>query len=247
MPSVFAHRGFSGKYPENTLLAFEKALETGCGGIELDVQLSSDGEPVILHDETLDRTTNGTGFVKDFTAFELRKLRIKDEFRNRKSQEHIPTLREYFELIRGTGIITNIELKTGVFEYPGIEEKVISLVREFKLENSVQYSSFNHYSLLRCREIESDAYYGFLIYSWLIGAGDYVKRMRGTSINACSEYLSQEIVNEIHDHGIIAQAYTPNEPALMRWLCQNNVDVLISNYPDLAMEVVLQHEQKNCD
>lgn len=244
MVSVYAHRGFSGEFPENTLLAFEKALEIGCEGIELDVQLSCDGEPVILHDETLDRTTNGTGFAKDFTARELGKLKIKDEFKQCLSKEHIPTLREYFELISGTSIITNIELKTGVFKYPGIEEKVISLVREFRLENRIQYSSFNHYSLQRCQKIEPDAYYGFLIYSWLIDAGAYVKRLGGTSVNACSEYLSKDIIKEIHTQGIIAQAYTPNEPELMHWLCQNDVDVLISNYPNLAMKVVSQNEQR---
>ena len=241
MPSVFAHRGFSGEYPENTLLAFEKAIETGCEGIELDVQLSRDDELVILHDETLERTTNGTGFVKDFTADELRKFKIKHDFRNCMFQEHIPTLREYFELIKGTDIITNIELKTGVFEYLGIESRVTALVREFSLQDRVQYSSFNHYTLLRCRKIEPDAYYGFLIYSWLIGAGSYAKRMGGTSINACSEYLSRDVVKEIHAHGIIAQAYTPNEPALMHWLCKNDVDVLISNYPNLALEVTSQY------
>ena len=71
---VFAHRGFSGRYPQNTMLAFQKALESGCDGIELDVQLTKDGEVVIIHDERVDRTTDGTGWVRDFTLEELKKL-----------------------------------------------------------------------------------------------------------------------------------------------------------------------------
>ena len=73
----FAHRGFSGKYPENTMLAFRKALEAGADGIELDVQLTKDGEPVVIHDEKTDRTTNGTGFVCDYTLEELKKVGVR--------------------------------------------------------------------------------------------------------------------------------------------------------------------------
>lgn len=100
----FAHRGFSGKYPENTMLAFEKALEAGCDGIELDVQLSKDGVVMILHDESLKRTTGAGGYIWQYTKNELEKFEI-------------PTLREYFELVKQEAIITNIELKTGINPY----------------------------------------------------------------------------------------------------------------------------------
>jgi len=242
MSDVFAHRGFSGIYPENTLLAFEKAIETGCKGIELDVQLTRDGVPVILHDETLDRTTDATGFVKDFTLDEIKQMPIRHMILGDASKQFVPTLREYFALVCKTNLVTNIEFKTSVFEYPGIEESVISLVREFKLDDSVQYSSFNHFSLERCRRIEPNAYCGVLIYAWLIDAGAYAKRLNGTSINACSEYLSKAVVQEIHENGIIAQAYTPNEPALMHWLCQNGVDVLITNEPEMAIKICREYE-----
>ena len=127
MTKNFAHRGFSGKYPENTLLAFSKAIEEGVDGIENDVHLTKDGVLVVMHDELVDRTTNGKGYIKDKTYEELAQLDASYIFKEYGPQK-VPTLREYLELVKDTDIITNIELKTGVFEYPGIEQKVLSLI-----------------------------------------------------------------------------------------------------------------------
>ena len=123
MTKNFAHRGFSGKYPENTLLAFSKAIEEGVDGIENDVHLTKDGVLVVMHDELVDRTTNGKGYIKDKTYEELAQLDASYIFKEYGPQK-VPTLREYLELVKDTDIITNIELKTGVFEYTGIEQKV---------------------------------------------------------------------------------------------------------------------------
>ena len=94
--NCIAHRGFSGEYPENTMLAFQKAVEAGCDGIELDVHLTKDGEIVVIHDETVDRTTDGRGAVKDYTLSELRRLDASGRFTGLFGVQHIPTLREYF-------------------------------------------------------------------------------------------------------------------------------------------------------
>ena len=115
MSKIFAHRGFSGKYPENTMIAFEKAVEIGVDGIELDVHLTKDNELVIIHDEDVKRTTNGEGLVKDMTLEELKKLDASATFVGQYGVNPIPTLREYFELVKDTNIITNIELKTSVY------------------------------------------------------------------------------------------------------------------------------------
>lgn len=145
-----AHRGFSGKYPENTLLAFQKGIEAGADGFEFDTHLTRDGEIVIIHDERLDRTTNAQGFVKDYTLEELRKVDASKPFPE-CGFCGIPTLREYFELIRGRDLITNIELKNGIFWYEGMEEKVIAMIREYGLEERVILSSFNHRSVMKCK------------------------------------------------------------------------------------------------
>ena len=150
MSKIFAHRGFSGKYPENTMLAFKKAVEIGCDGIELDVHLTKDNVLVIIHDEDIKRTANGQGLVRDMTFEELRRFDYSAGFKGVYGFNEIPTLREYFELVKDTDIITNIELKTGIFEYPTIEQRVIDMIREFGLEKKIILSSFNHYSVLRC-------------------------------------------------------------------------------------------------
>lgn len=119
----FAHRGFSGQFPENTMLAFEKAVEAGADGIELDVQFSKDGELVIMHDETLNRTAGVDGVVKDYTLEQLKAMDVSGKWGDRYGSMEIPTLREYFTRFKNLPIITNIELKTGVFPYPGIEKE----------------------------------------------------------------------------------------------------------------------------
>ena len=173
MTKNFAHRGFSGKYPENTLLAFSKAIEEGVDGIENDVHLTKDGVLVVMHDELVDRTTNGKGYIKDKTYEELAQLDASYIFKEHGPQK-VPTLREYLELVKDTDIITNIELKTGVFEYTGIEQKVYDMLREFDMVDRIIISSFNHYSVLRMKAIDPAIKCGMLEESWLINAGAYV-------------------------------------------------------------------------
>ncbi len=129
-----AHRGFSGVYPENTMLAFEKAIEVGCDGIETDVQLTKDGFLVICHDEQLDRTTTGTGLIKDFTLKELMNfdagIKFGEEFKGLK----IPTLEEFLKYVSDKNIIINIEIKNSIVDYENIEEITYDLIKKYKLE-----------------------------------------------------------------------------------------------------------------
>ena len=114
---VMAHRGDSGKYPENTMLAFEKAAEAGADAIELDVQLTRDGEVVVIHDERIDRTTDGTGFVKDYTYKELAQFNAAKLHPQTAEFQRIPAFDEYCAWAKQAGIETNIEIKTGVYYY----------------------------------------------------------------------------------------------------------------------------------
>ncbi len=139
----FAHRGFKGKYPENTMLAFNKAIEAGADGIEFDVHLSKDGEIVIIHDETLERTTDGSGLVGEKTLDQLKNLNASKAYPDYQVQR-ILTLSEYFDFAKDYDIITNIELKTSIIDYPGIEEKVYKVIKEYNLAEKVIISSFNH-------------------------------------------------------------------------------------------------------
>ena len=136
MTKVFAHRGASGYAPENTLQAFSLAQEQGADGIELDVQLTKDGEVVVIHDETIDRTSTGKGYVRDYTLEELKKFSFHNHMEKYKGVK-IPTLREVLELVKPGKMEVNIELKTGIFWYPDIEEKTMKIVEEAGMEDRV--------------------------------------------------------------------------------------------------------------
>lgn len=152
---VIAHRGSKGTHPENTLSAFEEALKVGSDGIELDVQLSSDQELVVIHDETVDRTSNGHGLVCEFTLQELKSLDAGSWFAPRYAFCRIPSLQEVFDLLNSyqyTGVL-NIEFKTNKYCYPGIEEKVMELACQQHWPFTIEYSSFNYQTLIRVKEL----------------------------------------------------------------------------------------------
>ncbi|WP_077612668.1 glycerophosphodiester phosphodiesterase [Clostridium sp. Marseille-P2415] len=261
---VFAHRGYSGKYPENTMLAFKKAAETGCDGIELDVQLTKDGTVVVIHDERIDRTTDGTGFVKDFTYEELktyhagaicgdkveRKTSFNLEFVNQLDMQAypldslvykygfqpIPAFEEYCIWARDQELITNVEIKTGVYYYEGLEEKTLELVRKYGLEKKVIFSSFNHVSLIRLKELAPEMECGALLdHRGLGNAGYYCDRYHFECYHPGVEGLTKEHVANCREYGIKVNVWTVNDmPALERiyeWGCEG----VITNFPEDCM------------
>ena len=240
MVQIFAHRGFSGYYPENTMLAFQKvAEETVADGIELDIQLTKDGEIVIMHDEMLDRTTNGSGWLKDHTLEELKMLSVGVNVKGFFPRQTIPTLREYFTWLKTTKLITNIELKTSYFEYEGIEEKLIAMVKEFGLEDQIWYSSFNHYTVARIKKLMPEAKCGLLTDTWLMNIGEYAASQGAASVNARTYFCAKEgVAADLHAHNIALQAWTPNDAEMKQELVEAGVDVLITNYPDIAAKVL---------
>ena len=240
MVQIFAHRGFSGYYPENTMLAFQKvAEETVADGIELDIQLTKDGEIVIMHDEMLDRTTNGSGWLKDHTLEELKMLSVGVNVKGFFHRQTIPTLREYFTWLKTTKLITNIELKTSYFEYEGIEEKLIAMVKEFGLEDQIWYSSFNHYTVARIKKLMPEAKCGLLTDTWLMNIGEYAASQGAASVNARTYFCAKEgVAADLHAHNIALQAWTPNDAEMMQELVDAGVDVRITNYPDIAAKVL---------
>lgn len=236
MCKIFAHRGYSGKYPENTMIAFKKALECGVDGIELDVQLTKDGEVVIIHDETIDRTTTGKGFVVDYTYEELEKFDASFKFKDLGFNK-IPTLREYFQLVKDYDIVTNVELKTGINEYLGIEEKVWELIKEYNLEEKVIISSFNHFSVMRMKKIAPQLKYGFLSEDWIIDAGKYTHSHGVQCYHPRFNNLVPDVIKELKKYNLEINTWTVNLEENMRYLYSNNIDVIITNYPELAQEI----------
>lgn len=237
MTKNIAHRGFSGKYPENTMLAFEKAVEAGCDGIELDIQLTKDGEIVIIHDESTKRTANRPGLVRDRTLEELRRLDASNGYGAEYGFNPVPTLREYFEYIRDKDVFTNIELKNSLFRYRGMEEKMIALIREYDLTEKVLFSSFNHFSMLKCKRLSPESRCALLTSSWLAGAGAYAQRLGAEFINPFYPFLTDQNIRELRGHGIRAQAWTVNDTRAMRRLARRGVFGVITNRPDIFRKI----------
>ncbi|MDO4615342.1 MAG: glycerophosphodiester phosphodiesterase [Lachnospiraceae bacterium] len=246
MTRNFGHRGFSGNYPENTMLAFRKAVETpGCDGIENDVQLTKDGEVVIIHDELIDRTnTDGAkGYVKDYTLEELKKLDFSFRFGDQFGKNEIPTLREYLAYVKDKDIVTNIELKTGVFEYDGIEQKVYDLIREYDVADKIIISSFNHYSVLRMKKICPEIKCGLLADTWILDAGKYVKAAGCEYYHPSYHNVTEEIAEGILSEGIGINTWTVNEEQDMRNMIERGVTTIIGNYPDLGASVIASYQK----
>lgn len=247
MTKNIGHRGFSRAYPENTMLAFQKAVEVGCDGIELDIQLTKDNELVIIHDEDTKRTTNRSGLVKDFTLHQLKCLDASNGFEGRFGLNQIPTLREYFEFIKDIAVFTNIELKNSAIPYPNMEEKMIAMIQEFGLTDKVMFSSFNHFSMLKCKKLSPISKCAFLTSCWQIGAGVYAKQAGMDFINPRYNFLTDENIKELNDHQIGAQAWTVDDEVNMKWLVDRDIYAIITNSPDVLKNILDKHSKTKAE
>ena len=173
---IWAHRGCSQLYPENTVLSFTKAAAlSGLTGIETDIQLTKDGQLVVIHDERIDRTTDGFGEVRGYTLQELKQFHI---YAGSENAEHISCLEEVLDLLQGPmnrGLLLNLELKNSVVAYDGMEEKVLKLISELGLNENIVYSSFNARSIEKIRTLNSEAHTAILD----VKVSDCMYKLRG--------------------------------------------------------------------
>ena len=233
MSLIYGHRGASGYAPENTLEAFRLSMEMGADGFELDVHLSRDGELVVIHDETVNRTTNGTGAVRDLTLAQLKELDAcngMEDYRGAK----IPTLGEVFDLIRDTHHLVNVEVKTDGIFYPEIEEKCLALAKEKGVEGRVLYSSFNHYTLMKLRQLKPDVKLGMLFGDVMVKPWEYAATI---SVDYLHPYKSNLRVPGFAEGakaaGMGVNLWTVNDSKTMQ-LCLDADVGIITNYPDVA-------------
>lgn len=255
-PLILGHRGASGYAPENSMEAFRMAIEMGADGVELDVQLTKDGEIVVIHDETIDRTSNGTGYVKDHTLAQLKALNFNYQNRTdpwnpgkqmlgeviypQYEKVEIPTMREVFELFAPTDKIINIELKTSIVLYP-IEEKLLELTKEFGMENRVIFSSFNHYSIMKIKELMPEAETGFLYEDGVMDMPAYAKKHGVEGLHPALYLLQYPgFLAECKEKDININVWTVNAPEYMAMCAQAGVHAIITNYPDKAMAIAKQ-------
>lgn len=240
---VFAHRGESGTYPENTILAFEEALKSGVNGIELDVHKTKDGKLAVIHDESIDRTFWGTGLVKDYDLRDLKKLKNRDEKFSDNIDSIIGTLEEVILLASFRDDFTlNIELKTDVIHYDGIERDVLEMLDSYDMIDTTIISSFNHKSLKICKEINKDIRTAALYSEPIKDVVNYAKNLGVYAIHPSYNLVTEELIKECHENNILVNTYTVNEASIMKKLIDEKVDGIITDYPKVALEVLNEYK-----
>jgi glycerophosphoryl diester phosphodiesterase len=234
---IFAHRGSSRYAPENTMAAFRKALEQKADGIELDVQLTKDKIPIIIHDESLKRTTGVKGFVGEYTYDELRCLDAGKWFSKKFKDERIPSLEEFLIWMKPTHLQLNIEFKNNILPYYGMEKIVYDLVKKHGLQDRLIYSSFNHYSLKELKILDPSVDIAPLYSSGLYEPWKYVQNLPATSAHPNWRTLNQTVLNGFKNARIKVRTYTINDSKRMKWMYDNDVEAIITDIPDIARAV----------
>ncbi|NOX66220.1 MAG: glycerophosphodiester phosphodiesterase [Chlorobi bacterium] len=243
---IIAHRGGSKLAPENTLAAYKNAIKLGVDMIEIDVHLSKDGKIIVIHDEKIDRTTNGKGTVKDMTLAEIRKYDAGGWFDEKFKGEKIPTLDEVMETLNGK-VKLLIEIKDGDELYPGLEKKVVETIHKYNAVDWVIVQSFNENSVLRVRKMDPSITTFYLLgrnfgdfYSNVakeVNAGDAViKKYDGIAPHY--SMLDSEKVKIFHKAGFKVFTWTVDKPEDMKKIINMNVDGIITNSPDKLKEIL---------
>lgn len=242
MTKVWAHRGASGYFPENTMISFDNAVKFGVDGIELDVHLSKDDYIFVCHDEKVDRTTNGSGWIKEFSYKQLRKLDAGLWFNEKFKCQRLPLLREVLECYTNNNIKINIEIKAGSRFYPNIEEKVIDMIYHYGYNHKVILSSFDHLSVRKIKEIDDNIKTGILYEAALYKPIDYLKMVGADALHPYYLTIDEELIKESIRNNVDINTYTVNDVNIMDKLIKCNINAIITNYPDKAIEIVKKYK-----
>jgi glycerophosphoryl diester phosphodiesterase len=234
-PAVIAHRGASGEAPENTLSAFRRALEIGVDAVELDVHLSADGVPVVVHDPLVDRTTDGKGLVKEHPLEALRRLDAGRWFGERFAGEPIPTLAEALDLLRPVRVI--IEIKNGPIFYPEIAMRVADLARETG-HRHVTVSSFDHPVLLEVKAHAPGLETAVLYYARPLDPVRLARDVGAEVLHPHWTYLTPEAVAGARAAGLRVETWVVDEPTHLVNVVGMGVDGIITNHPDRLLELL---------
>ena len=238
-PLVLGHRGASAYAPENTLTAFNLAFEQGADGVELDVTLTQDGIPVVIHDDTVDRTTNGHGDIRLMTLEQVKQLDAAYKFDQYRG-EKIPTLDEVMRAVGKRGII-NIELKGKSIQADGLEEAVLAVIEQTGTADNVIISSFNPFALYRMSVLNPRLPRGLL---YTIEMPLYLRRAwlrpvaNPTAMHPKYSMIDERFVKWARSKKYKINTWTVDDPSEMRRLMGLGIDAIISNKPDVLRQTV---------
>jgi len=236
---VIAHRGFSGQAPENTLIAIRQAIEVGADMVEIDVTVTADGHVILLHDETLDRTTDSAGLPTAKTLEEIRKLDAGSWFAPEYAGEGIPTLTEALETVKDR-ILINVEIKSEAVEH-GVVPKVAALIIEHEMLDQVVVSSFSPKALTQMKTVDPAVITATLFNKELhtdLDPLEIIQEVGSREFNISGKRLTVAMVERCHRHSIPVAVYTVNEPDEMLRLIDMGVDAVFTDHPDLMIEAL---------
>jgi glycerophosphoryl diester phosphodiesterase len=239
-PLNYAHRGASHGAPANTLAAFLLAAELGADGAELDVHLSKDGEAVVIHDFTLEGTTDGHGLVREHTLAELKRLDAGGWFGAAYSGERIPTLQEVVDAV-GHRLLLNIELKSGSWRDEGLVAEAVRIVEDNNIADRVIISSFNPNLLLQVRKANPAIPVGMLYspdQNLIMRKAWFRHLVRPDALHPDSSMVDSFYASWARARGYRLHVWTVDEPGAMRELVEIGVDIIITNRPDVLREVL---------
>ena len=223
MVNIMGHRGAPAEAPENTLRSFRRALELGVAAVELDVQLTRDGRLAVIHDETLDRTTNGRGPVKDFTLAELKKL-------DAGQGESIPTLEEVLELVRGRAHLV-VELKQ-----PDAVPALLEFFRKHQIFDAAHVISFWHPALKAMKEAEPRLQTGVLLVGCPADPAGLARAARADALILQFAYVTRELVEAAHRDQLLVYVWNIDSVELLKPYLTLNLDGIGSNRPDVLIK-----------
>jgi len=223
---VFGHRGCAGLEPENTIRAFKRAIDLGVDLIEFDVRMTRDKKLVVIHDEKLDRTTNGIGFVKDFNFAEIRKF-------DAGKGEKIPSLEETINFLKNKKPIIVIEIKE-----PETTEKILEIIKKEKLEDKVLIVSFWLDALKKLKKIDPKIKTGVLFGKKVKNMISLIKEIKADGLGLEYHSIDKEIVKDCHKENFKINAWTVNEFEDIRKMIKLGVDTISSNYPNRVLEIL---------
>ncbi|OLD30932.1 MAG: hypothetical protein AUI49_07800 [Candidatus Rokubacteria bacterium 13_1_40CM_2_68_13] len=238
---VAAHRGGAQLWPENSLLAFDNALGLGVDAVETDAHMTSDGEIVVIHDPTLDRTTMGRGAISELATTDVTAARLKDRA-GRTTDERVPTLAQLLDLLapQRAQLLLEIKVDARNRRYPGIEEKALALLRSRRMAERTLVMAFEPETVARVRELDP-AIPTVLLVGRRQGARDAVQQataLRANVIGYDFRLLDADLVAATRTAGLKVAAWTVNEETDIRRIVGLGVDVVISDRPDLALRLV---------
>jgi glycerophosphoryl diester phosphodiesterase len=240
-PQILAHRGAKEVAPENTLPAFAKAIEFNAAGVELDAQLSRDGQLVVMHDFTVDKTTNAQGPVKEFTAAELAALDAGSHFSAEFAGVGVPTLAAVFDLI-GDRCRVNVEIKSHDPNGGHEVEALVAMVQERGLYDQVIVSSFNPITLIKMRWADPKIQLGLLYYQQplppFLRQAWFTPIMNPEALHPHYSLVDEALVTWAHDRGCAVNVWTVNDVDEAKRLADLGVDAIITDVPDLLLQAL---------